>query len=365
MAPSPRVHMNPPTPHRVQNRPMLKTELLRAGLQLASVPSTLVRRAEVLPPPVLVAHLMAAPVLLAEPAPPRHPPLVAADVDALVVGAVAARQPLLLAPVHLAVVAAAERRHDTTLPRVAEHGAVRRRLAPPVPVAEPLGIRRSLPAAGHAALAALVSAGHRWSAQYRRSWPSRQARRFLHLSAQQRSALWLLVVGFPFLILDMSFLSGKPTELCAVNAPVGIIVLHMVATAYTSLHRSTLQIFESVNYFLYFKTQKKREVQGREALTVITVVIPRRHLLYRAQMAAIHRPARMMLAVRRPVDPAVHLRHVHPVPANSPLRPASLGMIPGDDVPRRPDVLVVDRLEWSHVEGISPAFYISAIFGQQ
>lgn len=151
--------MNPPTPHRVQNRPMLKTELLRAGLQLASVPSTLVRRAEVLPPPVLVAHLMAAPVLLAEPAPPRHPPLVAADVDALVVGAVAARQPLLLTPVHLAVVAAAERRHDTTLPRVAEHGAVRRRLAPPVPVAEPLGIRRSLPAAGHAALAALVSAG--------------------------------------------------------------------------------------------------------------------------------------------------------------------------------------------------------------
>jgi hypothetical protein len=56
-------------------------------------------------------------------------------------------------------VPAAERRHRAALPRVAEHGALRRRPAPPVPVAEPLGIPRSLPAAGHAALAALVSAG--------------------------------------------------------------------------------------------------------------------------------------------------------------------------------------------------------------
>ncbi|CAH0001807.1 unnamed protein product [Clonostachys byssicola] len=158
MAPSPRMHMNPPAPHRIQNRPVLEAELLRARLQLAPVPSTLVRRAEVLPTPMLVAHLMPAPVLLAEPAPPDHPPLVAADVDALVVDAMAARQPLLLAPVHLAVVPAAEGRHHAALPRVAEHGAVRRRLAPPVPVAEPLGVRGPLPAAGHAALAALESA---------------------------------------------------------------------------------------------------------------------------------------------------------------------------------------------------------------
>ncbi|VUC35153.1 unnamed protein product [Clonostachys rosea] len=156
MAPSPRMHMNPPTPHRIQNRPMLKTELLRARLQLAPIPSTLMGRTEMLPTPMLLAHLIPAPVIFAELAPSRHPPLVAADVDALMIRAVASPEPLLLAPVHLAVVPAAERRHHPVLPRVAEHGAVRRP-APPVPVAEPLRVPR-LPAAGDAALAALVSA---------------------------------------------------------------------------------------------------------------------------------------------------------------------------------------------------------------
>jgi hypothetical protein len=113
--------------------PILPRQLLAALLH------ALVPRAVRGPDLLLLARFHQALVLLAErPVHGGRPPLCAPLDDADVVRAVTPAPPLLVALGGLAAVRAAVRGHDARLADVAEVAAARV-LAPPVPVAEPLG----------------------------------------------------------------------------------------------------------------------------------------------------------------------------------------------------------------------------------